>query len=48
MLSLLNVLISLAGCTAGAAVAKIVIYRGDERLDLEMATGQMGVNLSER
>jgi hypothetical protein len=48
MLSLLNVLISLTGCTAGAAVAKIVIYRGDERLDFEMATGQTGVSSGER
>jgi hypothetical protein len=31
---------------AGQATASIVIYRGPERLELEIKTGQMGVNLS--
>jgi len=31
---------------AGKQVASVVIYRGPERMELEMATGQMGVNLS--
>jgi hypothetical protein len=37
-----------AAVEAGLTLAKIVIYRGEQRLDLEMATGSMGVNLSER
>lgn len=37
-----------AATEAGLEMAKIVIYRGAERMDLEMATGQMGVNLSAR
>ena len=37
-----------AAIEAGRKMAKIVVYRGAERLDLEMATGQMGVALSAR
>ncbi|MFT5080451.1 MAG: hypothetical protein ACI9D0_000596 [Bacteroidia bacterium] len=37
-----------AATEAGLEMAAIVVYRGAERLELEMATGQMGVNLSAR
>ncbi|MFT4710848.1 MAG: hypothetical protein ACI8Q9_001980, partial [Planctomycetota bacterium] len=37
-----------AAIEAGLEMAAIVVYRGAERLELEMATGQMGVNLSAR
>lgn len=35
-----------AATEAGKTMAAIVIFRGPVRLELEMATGQMGVNLS--
>ncbi len=33
---------------ASKARVSIVVYRGAERLELEMAAGQMGVNLGTR
>jgi len=33
---------------AGKEVVPVVVYRGSERLELEIATGQLGVNLSTR
>jgi hypothetical protein len=35
-----------AALDAGKERVSVVVYRGNERLELEMATGQMGVNLS--
>ena len=37
-----------AALEAGKTTVGVVLYRGPERLEVEMATGQMGVNLSAR
>ena len=37
-----------AATAAGKTVVPLVIYRGSERLELEIPVGQLGVNLSTR